>query len=102
MFRTQISMFSAQISMFRAQISSETEGLRGKMLNDETDLRNQNSALLEKLENEKLELEAKLKGEYLNRHKSSFTIRGGQENFKMAFCLLLQRLICLLHNIIKP
>jgi len=55
--------------MFRAQISSETEGLRGKMLNDETDLKNQNSALLEKLENEKLELEAKLKGEFLNRRK---------------------------------
>ena len=75
--------------MFRAQISSETEGLRGKMLNDETDLRNQNSALLEKLENEKLELEAKLKGEFLNRRKKSFKIRECRGKFTMVFCLLL-------------
>ena len=54
--------------MFRAQISSETEGLRGKMLNDETDLKNQNSTLLEKFENEKLELEAKLKGKFTQSH----------------------------------
>ena len=54
--------------MFRAQISSETEGLRGKMLNDETDLKNQNSSLLEKLENEKRELEAKLKGKFTQLH----------------------------------
>ena len=32
------------------------------MLNDEIDIKEQNSALLAKLENEKLELQAKLKG----------------------------------------